>query len=85
MEHMVQALVLTGALHGGHVLGVSHHTDGGLVPLGAGTDGAGAVPIRQILADGAAVDSRLGADDRLGEGVGLVIRHGQDIEGQALG
>ena len=85
MEHMVQPLVLPGALHSSHVLGVGHHADGGLVPLGAGADGAGAVPVRQILADRAAVDRRLGTDNRLGEGVGLIIRHGQDIEGQPLG
>ena len=85
MEHMVQSLVLPGALHSGHILGVGHHADGGLVPLGAGTDGAGAVSVCQVLTDRAAVDGRLGADDCLGKGVGLIIRHGQDIEGQPLG
>ena len=74
-----------GALHSSHVLRVGHHADGGLVPLAAGADGAGAVPVRQFLADRAAVDRRLGTYNRLGEGVGLIIRHGQDIPGRPLG
>ena len=45
----------------------------------------GAVSVCQVLTDRAAVDGRLGADDCLGKGVGLIIRHGQDIEGQPLG
>ena len=35
--------------------------------------------------DGAAVDGCFGAEDGLGEGVGVLLRHGQHVKGQTLG
>ena len=85
MEHMIQPVVLPGALHSHHVLGVCHHADNAVIPLGAGAHGAGALPLREILAHGAAVDGRFGLGDGLSKGIRLLLRQGQHIKGQALG
>ena len=85
VEHMIDATVLPAALHGHHVLGIGYHANGGPVPLLAGTDGAGALPLGEILAYGAAVDHLFGLQDGLGEGGRLLFRQGQDMEGQPLG
>ena len=85
MEHVVEAGVLPGALHGHHVLGVGHHADHRGVPLGILADGAQPLPLGEVLAHGAAVDGGFGADDGVGKGGGLLLRQGEDEEGQPLG
>ena len=85
MEHVVHPLVLPGALHGHHVLGVGHHADDAAVPPGGGADGAGPLPLGQVLAHGAAGDGGLGLEDGVGKGPGRLLRLVQQIEGQALG
>ena len=85
VEHVVEPLVLPGALHGYYVLGVGHHADGGGVPPGTGADGAGTLALGQILAHRAAVDGGLGRLDGLRKRCRLVLRHRQHVEGQPLG
>ena len=85
VEHVVEPLVLPGPLHGHHVLRVGHHTDDGGVPLGAGEDGAGAVPLRQMLTHRTAVDGGLGGQNGLGKGGGVLLWEGEDVERQPLG
>ena len=85
MEDVVLSHIFPAALHGYHILGVGHHADGARIPLGAGADGAGAVPLGEVLADGTAVDVGLGVHNGPGEGGGLLFGQGQHIKGQPLG
>ena len=73
VENVVQPMVFAGALHGDDVLGVRHHADQGVVPLGAGTEGAGAVPLSEVLADGAAGHRAFGVEDGGGKGLRLLV------------
>ena len=86
VEHVVEPVVLPGALHGHYVLWVGHHTDDGGVPLGAGADGAGAVPLRQILTHRTAVDGGLGLDRMAwAKAAASSSGQGEDVERQPLG
>ena len=85
MEDVVAAVVFSGPLHGDDVLGVRHHADDAAVPLVAGADGTQPVPLRQVLADGTERDGVLGVPHGLGKGLHLLLRQGEDEEGQALG
>jgi hypothetical protein len=70
---MVAPQIFPAALHGDDVLGVGDHADEVPVPLGAGADGTGAVPLGQVLTDGTAVDAGFGVYNGLGEGGGLLL------------
>ena len=84
VEHVVAATVLAAALDGDDIPRVGYHADGGVVPLGVGTDGAQPAG-GEILADGTKGDAALGVGDGIGEGLGLLGGQAQDVEGQTLG
>ena len=52
VEDVVLPPVLPGPLHGDDVLGVGHHAHLAAVPLLTGADGAGPLPLGEVLADG---------------------------------
>ena len=73
VEHVVEPLVLPGALHGHHVLGVGHHADGGGVPpWDWGRWGRGR-PLGQVLAHGQQWMVDLAVQDGLGKGGRLLL------------
>ena len=84
VEDVVAAPVLPAPFDGDHVPGVGHHADGGVVPLGVGTDGAQA-PGGQILADGTQRHAALGIGDGVGKGLRLLGGQAQHMERQPLG
>ena len=71
VEHVVAAAVLAAALNGDDITGICHHADGGVVPLGVGTDGAQPAG-GEVLAGGTKGDAALGVGDGIGEGLGLL-------------
>ena len=85
VEDVVLPPVLPGPLHGDDVLGVGHHAHLAAVPLLTGADGAGPLPLGEVLADGTQGDGPFGLQDGLGKGLHLPLRQGEDEEGQPLG
>ena len=65
MKDVVASPVLPGPLDGDDVLRVSHHTDGGGIPLSTGTDGTKPLPFREVLADRTQGNGLLGGEDGL--------------------
>ena len=85
MEDVVAAVVLPGPLQGDDVPGIGHHADQAGVPLVAAADGAGAVPLGEVPADGTQGNGRLGGNDGVGKLPGVLLRQVENEKGQPLG
>lgn len=78
VQHVVQTLVFARALEGRDVARRLDHADGGAVARGVRADGA-QLPLREVLADLAAVEHRVRVLNGLREGERLLARHREDL------
>ena len=84
MQHMVEPVVLPGALHDHDVVGLLQHTDGGVVAVGIAADGA-ARAFGNVVAQLAELDGAAHRRDGSGELLGFFEGHAEKVKGDALG
>lgn len=84
MEYVVDAVVGAGLLDGGYVGRLLYDADEALVADGAGAVGA-RVDVGDVIADGAEAEVGLQLADGVGQGLGVLRRGAEDVEGEALG
>ena len=83
VQHVIAALEIAHALHGGHVARVAYHADHAVVAALIGTDRAGV--FHRVVAADRAVFYRLAAlPDGAGQLVHLILREGDDVIRQPL-
>ena len=83
MQHVIAALEIAHALHGGHVARVAYHADHAVVAALIGTDRAGV--FHRVVAADRAVFYRLAAlPDGAGQLVHLILREGDNVIRQPL-
>ena len=84
MEHVIQPVVIVGALDGVHIPGILHHADNIMPPVGIGTDGTG-VHVRVIAAYRAKMHLLFPVENGYRQFPHLLLRHGQNMIRQPLG